>query len=293
VTYQNIIIEEILKHRKQLVINGKDYEKNPENKFTLTVLGAVAELERAKIIERVTRGKQLKLQQGQLLGCGVHTFGYDYVRKSPTSPPRMIVNEREAAIVRQVFETYAHTQIGLDKIAQQLEDQGAITKTGRCLWRRSFLKAMLTKETYLGVKFFNTMRCVREYANPIYGIKHSTKKMVPQERKHWIGVEVPTIIPRELFDRVQRRRADNRARYRNPRQVQLLSGLVRCGACNGSVFVMRRWERSQQKGPVCVIHKTAYKCNWASRTPALKELAGRPLASAILRSCKSAVHPEQ
>jgi DNA invertase Pin-like site-specific DNA recombinase len=71
VTIQTIIIEEILKHRKQLVINGKDYEKNPENKFTLTVLGAVAELERAKIIERVTRGKQLKLRQGQLLGCGV------------------------------------------------------------------------------------------------------------------------------------------------------------------------------------------------------------------------------
>jgi hypothetical protein len=40
----------------------------------------------------------------------------------------MIVNEREAAIVRWVFETYANTQIGLDKIAQQLEDQGALTK---------------------------------------------------------------------------------------------------------------------------------------------------------------------
>ncbi|MGA9550107.1 MAG: recombinase family protein [Rhodomicrobium sp.] len=33
VTIQTIIIEEILKHRKQLVINGKDYVKNPENKF--------------------------------------------------------------------------------------------------------------------------------------------------------------------------------------------------------------------------------------------------------------------
>src|SRR5713226_1249761 len=72
VTIQNIIIEEILKHRKQLVINGKDYEKNPENKFTLTIFGAMAEFERAKIIERVTRGKQLRLPQAQLLGSGVH-----------------------------------------------------------------------------------------------------------------------------------------------------------------------------------------------------------------------------
>ena len=35
VVIQTIIIEEILKHRKRLVINGKDYEKNPENHFIL------------------------------------------------------------------------------------------------------------------------------------------------------------------------------------------------------------------------------------------------------------------
>jgi site-specific DNA recombinase len=187
VTIQNIIIEEILKHRKQLIINGKDYEKNPENKFTLTVFGAVAEFERAKIIERVTRGKQLRLAQGQLLGCGVHTFGYDYIRKTPTSRPQMIINEREAEIVRYVFETYASEQIGLDRIAKRLEDMGAITKTGKKLWRRSFLKTVLRNETYLGVKYYNTMRVIREYANPIYNIKHSTKKTIKRGREDWIG----------------------------------------------------------------------------------------------------------
>jgi site-specific DNA recombinase len=265
VTIQTIIIEEILKHRKQLIINGKDYVKNPENKFTLTVLGAVAELERAKIIERVTRGKQLRLSQGQLLGCGVHTFGYDYIRKSPTSRPQMIINEREAEIVRYVFETYASEQIGLDRIAKRLEEMGAVTKTGKKLWRRSFLKTMLRNETYLGVKYFNTMRTIREYANPIYDIKHSTKKNVKRGREDWIGVEVPAIISRELFERVQQRRADNRKRYRNPKVTQLLSGLVRCGCCGGSVFVYRRWERSKRKGPPCVVHSTAYKCNWRFR----------------------------
>jgi DNA invertase Pin-like site-specific DNA recombinase len=264
VTIQTIIIEEILKHRKQLIINGKDYVKNPENKFTLTVLGAVAELERAKIIERVTRGKQLRLAQGQLLGCG-HTFGYDYVRKSPTSRPQMIINEREAELVRYMFETYASKQIGLDRIAKRLEDMGAITKTGKKLWRRSFLKTVLCNETYLGVKYFNTMRIIREYANPIYDIKHSTKKTIKRGREDWIGVEVPAIISRELFDRVQERLKDNRKRYRNPKQTQLLSTLVRCGCCGGSVYAYRRWVRSKRKGPPCVRHSVAYKCNWRFR----------------------------
>jgi site-specific DNA recombinase len=265
VTIQTIIIEEILKNKKQLIINGKDYVKNPENKFTLTVLGAVAEFERAKIIERVTRGKALRLAQGQLLGCGVHTFGYGYIRKSPTSRPQMIINEREAEIIRYVFETYAREQIGLDKIAQRLEDMGALTKTGKNLWRRSFLKTMLNNETYLGVKYFNKMRTIREYANPIYDIKHSTKKNVKRGREDWIGIEVPAIISRELFDRVQERGAANRKRYRNPKQVQLLSTLVRCGACSSSIYVYRRWTRSSRKGPPCVNHSMAYKCNWKNR----------------------------
>src|SRR5882757_7283916 len=84
-----------------------------------------------------------RLSQGQLMGSGTNTFGYDYIRKSPTNLPRMVVNEREAAIVRRVFETYASTQIALEKIAQQLEEEGVLTKKGRKLWRRSFLKTML------------------------------------------------------------------------------------------------------------------------------------------------------
>ena len=265
VTIQTIIIEEILKNKKQLVINGKDYVKNPENKFTITVLGAVAEFERAKIIERTTRGKALRLAQGQLLGCGVHTFGYDYIKKSPTSLPQMIVDEREAEIIRYVFETYAREQIGLDRIAKRLEDMGALTMTGKNLWRRSFLKTMLANETYLGVKYFNKMRVIREYANPIYDIKHSTKKNVKRSREDWIGITVPAIISKELFDRVQERRAINKKKYRNPKQVQLLSTLVRCGCCASSGYAYRRWVRSERKGPPCMLHGWAYKCNWRFR----------------------------
>jgi site-specific DNA recombinase len=58
---QRIIVGELLKHGKQITINGKDYEQNPENKLTLTMLGAFAEFERAKITERMTRGRLHKL----------------------------------------------------------------------------------------------------------------------------------------------------------------------------------------------------------------------------------------
>jgi hypothetical protein len=111
---------------------------------------------------------------------------------------------------------------------------------------RSFLKTMLSNETYLGLKYYNQMRVIRQYANPIYGIEHSTKKNIKRGREEWIGINIPAIISRELFDRVQKRLEDDRKHYRNPREPQLLSNLVKCGVCGSSGFALRRWEASQQ-----------------------------------------------
>jgi hypothetical protein len=35
--YQTIIVGKLLKHGKQIIISGKDYVHNPENKLTLTM----------------------------------------------------------------------------------------------------------------------------------------------------------------------------------------------------------------------------------------------------------------
>jgi DNA invertase Pin-like site-specific DNA recombinase len=98
VAYQTIIIEELLKCGKKIIIKGQNYADNPENKFTLQMLGAVAEYEHAKIIERTTRGRLHRLRQGELTSTGHRIFGYDYVRKTPTSPCALIINEDQAAI---------------------------------------------------------------------------------------------------------------------------------------------------------------------------------------------------
>jgi site-specific DNA recombinase len=104
--HQNIIIGELLHAKKRIVIGGKDYEENPENRFALTVLGAVAEFERAKITERTMRGRMHRLRSGVLASNGATIYGYTYLRRTPTSSPALIVNDEQAAIVRFIFETY-------------------------------------------------------------------------------------------------------------------------------------------------------------------------------------------
>ena len=256
VTYQIIIISEILKHRKQLIINGRDYVENPENKFTLTVLGAVAELEKAKIIERFTRGKQHKLRQGYLPTQGSRIYGYDYIPKTPASPATLVANKREAIVVRKIFRMYADGNIGLSRISRYLEEYNAPRKTGMKPWDTQMVKNILKNHSYTGIKYFNTQHAVNEYANPLLGTGQTTRKVIMRPREEWIAIQVPVIVSKELFDKVQARLEWNKRHYRNPRRVQLLSNLIECGLCGRSCFGYQRQEKRKTQTAL----KRAYLC---------------------------------
>jgi site-specific DNA recombinase len=143
IAYQTIIIGELIKYRKHIIIKGKDYVNNPENKFTVTVLGAVAELERAKIMERAARGRLHKMRMGHLGSSGHRTFGYDYMRKTPDAPAALAVNEEQAAIVRSIFEMFASGNFGLVTISRFLEERGVLTQRGKKLWDNDRIKYIL------------------------------------------------------------------------------------------------------------------------------------------------------
>jgi len=123
VAYQTIIVGEFLKHGKQIIINGKDYVHNPENRLTLTMLGAFAEFGRATMIERTTRGRLHRLRMGELSSTGHRIFGYDYVKKTPTSPAALVINEEQAAVVRSIFEMFASGNFGVVTISRCLEER--------------------------------------------------------------------------------------------------------------------------------------------------------------------------
>jgi DNA invertase Pin-like site-specific DNA recombinase len=268
VTYQIIIISEILKQRKQLIINGRDYIENPENKFTLTVLGAVAELEKAKIIERFTRGKQHKLRQGSVPTQGSRMYGYDYIRKTSTALGNLVVNHREAAVVRKVFEMYAGGNIGLSRISRYLEERQAFRKTGAKPWHTQMVKNILKHHAYVGIKYFNTQHEVRQYANPLFGTGQTTRKVIMRPREEWIGIQVPPIVSKELFDKVQARLDWNSRHYRNPKRVQLLSSLIECGLCGRSCFgYQRRYKYRRRAKPAGTGYKRAYLCSGKHEFP--------------------------
>lgn len=259
-TYQTIIVEEIIKNEKRVVINGKDYIENPENKFTLQVLGAVSQLERAKIIERSMRGKQHKLRAGFLPGNGTSMYGYTYIPKTQTTPGYFEIKETEAKIVRLAFTEYAKGNMSMSTLSRKFEETGVLTKTGKKLWGFSLIKHMLRQKSYTGVKYFNTMRVVKEYGNPLAGTK-TTRKLVHRDKSEWVGIPIPAIITQEIFDKVQERLLWNKSRYRNPRKTQLLSSLVKCGYCESGFYSYQRYVTTRKNGIKRTYHKTAYRCS--------------------------------
>lgn len=257
VTYQNIIVGEILRYKKQLIINGKDYIHNPENKFTLTVLGAVSELERAKLIERTTRGRQYRLKQGHLMSNGWQTYGYQYTKKTATAFPTYKIIESEAKVIRYIFETYAKGGVGICTIVRQLEAMGVPKIKGRNCLEQTQIKHILKNEMYTGTRYFNSMT-VLKVGDPM---GKQIKRMEYTDRSGWIGIRIPAIISKELYDKVQVRLEYNRQCWRNSKRTQLLSNLVWCGQCESRCFVYRRAFQHKERRNRTTYRRVVYKCN--------------------------------
>jgi site-specific DNA recombinase len=264
-TYQTIIIAEILKHRKQVIINGKDYIHNPENKFGLTVLGAVAELEKAKIAERIERGKAVKLAQGCHPGRGYSILGYDFIHKAyNTRSASLKINEKEAKVVRFIFTEYANGT-GVNQIIKKLHEMGIRTKRGHDVWRTPLRNTILTNHAYVGTMYFNKMRIIKRHGDPILGTTSLPPKVVKRAKNEWVGIKVPAIVSRALFDEVQKRVAENKKQYGRPRMTELLSSLVRCGVCGSSCLVLRRFFADKSTKIPRVFYTAEYQCSWRTQ----------------------------
>jgi site-specific DNA recombinase len=195
-----------------------------EGQFREQVLGAVAQLERAKIRERTSRGRREQARQGRRPG-GRAPFGY---RIDPSAPSRLAIDKTEAAWVRRIF-AWAADGASLHDIARRLDAQGCRTKRG-CVWDRGSLRELLKSEVYLGRGYYNRRQS---------GSGHRERPAT-----EWIPFALPALIPQALWDIAQQQRQRNIAlRTGRPGRVYLLKGLLVCGQC-GYRLCGNRWGKT-------------------------------------------------
>ena len=83
----------------------------------ISVLSAVAEIERENIIEQTMNGRREKARQGGWNG-GFAPYGY-YLKDN-----QLLIEETEAEAIRIIFDKFANSDIGLGGVAKYLNLQG-------------------------------------------------------------------------------------------------------------------------------------------------------------------------
>jgi len=99
--------------------------------FLLTILSSVAQQEVENISENTKWGLKRKMEDGVLVGFQ-KCLGYDYSK----ADKKLVINEKEAEIVRYIFNRYAEG-MGSHVIARELENLGYKTVKGNSVCQES------------------------------------------------------------------------------------------------------------------------------------------------------------
>lgn len=206
----------------------------PEEQFADNIDDLLAELERARIMERTNRGKRKKMQEGLVLGAGPAPYGYHYIGQQRDR--RLEIDEEIAPIVRDIFRWYVYGDgqsgpLSVGAIADRLTERRAPTpadRAGRDRWHkartpgewvRNYVYPILNQTAYSGTYALYRRRRTGK----------TTYQARPEAEQ--FHVEVPAIIDRETWETAQQRLAAGKAQSRGHQIHEYLIGRhVRC-AC--------------------------------------------------------------
>lgn len=94
--------------------------------------------------DKVKRGQLTSVQQGRY-GTGPAPYGY---RRGVTSEKPLVVDDREAEVVRMIFREYLNTR-STGKVVDYLHAKNIFTRKGN-RWSRQAIAIILSNRTYRG-----------------------------------------------------------------------------------------------------------------------------------------------
>jgi site-specific DNA recombinase len=250
--YQVLILEELKRAGIEVHFCERPIQDTPDDQLLLQIQGAIAEYERAKMLERCRRGRLHRARHGELAPPST-PYGYSYAARKYGGDGQIRIDEPEAAVVRQVFEWYAADDSSVVRVLRKLNASVWRTRRGRKQWSASCVLRMLRCEWYVGRAYYNrTTRRPRAEGAP------ARAAIVERPRSEWITVPVPRLLDDALFERAQRRLVENQRfakRRLRRKQTYLLRGLLNCGQCGYAYVGFTQSSRAGRPGYYY------YRCN--------------------------------
>ncbi|MCA1837337.1 MAG: recombinase family protein [Actinobacteria bacterium] len=245
--YQFVVVEELQRAGCEVMFLNHGLGESPEERMFLQIQGVFAEYERALIQERTRRGRLFAARQGRVNWSHV-PYGYRIIYKTQSAPQKLVVDETEAEVVRQMYRWLVEEELTSSAIAKRLGERGVPRPKGGdpSGWAQSTVSDMLTNPFYKGVGYYNRTKKVdatQPWMQKSYKDRRpgnlTSKTLRPKEE--WIRVRVPAIIDPEMWDLAQEQLKKNgqRAQRNNKKHSYLLRGLLVCGRCGRRM--MGRW----------------------------------------------------
>jgi site-specific DNA recombinase len=259
--YQVLLIEEFARLGLQVVFLNHQLGDSPEGDLLLQVQGVIAEYERAKIRERMRRGKLHAARTGQVSALAAAPYGYRYVKKHEGGGQARyeIVPER-ARIVQQIFAWVARERLSLSEVCRRLQARGEPSPSGRRYWQVSTITNVLNNPAYKGTAAYGARQVVprRPRLRPPVGKPEVARCPYSVQRSTPLAfVPVPALVSEEDFAAVAEQMAENRERYRQRRAGarHLLQGLAVCASCGYGCHGLFRGDRRRYRYYRCGGHQ--------------------------------------
>lgn len=224
-------------------------------RMMITILGAVAEMERENIIIQTMLGREEKAKQGGWNG-GFAPYGYELVNG------KLEPKQGEAEIVKLIFDKFVNGGMGYSTIAGYLNKQGVLRMPSKNSHGKKFtdwstyqVKRILDNPLYQGKIAFGRRRQekVNGTENEYRLVKQETF-IVSDEISH------EPLVSEELFQKAQIKRTETATKGRpnvGRGRKHLLSGILKCPMCGSSMYAdVSMWKNRNGE----VQKKRHYQC---------------------------------
>lgn len=211
------------------VEDGIDSSKD-SGKLMISILSAVAEIERENIRTQTMAGREQKAREGKWNG-GFAPYGYRLENGN------LVIAEDEVEVIRIIYDRYIHTNEGLSAVANYLNNHGYTKKLRQNgtipSFSSNFVKDVLDNPVYMG--------------KIAYGRRRTEKKLGTRNEFHVVEQEEfpvyegqhEAIISEEDWNLAQEKRKINafkREKVHDPEHAHVLSGILKCPCCGKSLY---------------------------------------------------------
>jgi site-specific DNA recombinase len=236
--YQYLVVEELERAGCQVVFTKYGFGNTPEERLLREVTSVFAEYEHAQITERCRRGRLYRARQGQLW-MKEAPYGYTYLPRTEHCPGKLLINEAEADLVRNIFAWLINEQLSTCQITRRLNQAGIRTRHGLSYWSPKTVAQIVRNTVHKGVFHYNKKQHIAPQQRQIRkmpaekGASTPLSSCVRRPREEWIAIPVPALIDEQTWELAQEQLQINRERAgrNNKKHDYLLRSLLVCGHC--------------------------------------------------------------